>query len=508
MVADDGVGEHVVKFYDVSGEPRLVKTFGDKGGIGSGTPGEVTPQKFWALTGCGTDNTGNIYVSLSTAELWESTIRCFTPEGTLKWEVMGLPGCSSSDFVPGTDGREIIGENGWYVMEYTKPAGKQWTLKAYTLNADKYPNDPRNTGGLWSAGVHVRKVKGILCAWMSDMNLNGAIQTFRFNSETDGYTAIPSIHVGSGIAFQPGYCVDDSGNIWHPEGGSISRLPLTGFDAKGDLVYGQKQNFPTPSGPVTGPQRLWYAMSEDVMYIGGYGPEAPADGWGVCPIVTRWDNWSKAPAMKWKFVTPYNNQTAGVTDKTILPSQMSVAGNKVFVGFGCWDDENGSSNPAMQDIGGNIRVYDATTGQLQGKLYGPNHMSSWLDLNATAINAMQRSTGEYLVVREENWKNKQVLFRLETKGEPVTPVRPSQKELADHSPVSLSALHGALRVSIGSRDAYSVTVSDATGAIVLRHAVSGPGTFSLGRSLAQGMYLVRARGAGGGFAEKIIVQPN
>jgi len=64
MVTDDGVGRHVVRYYNVSGaKPVFDHNFGDLGGIGSGTPGLVTPTKFMGLTGCGEDRLGNIYIT-------------------------------------------------------------------------------------------------------------------------------------------------------------------------------------------------------------------------------------------------------------------------------------------------------------------------------------------------------------------------------------------------------------------------------------------------------------
>ena len=68
MVADSGTGpRQQILFYDVTkpGAPRLARTFGDQGGISSGTPGVVTPTKFWGIRGVGMDRDGNIYVALS-----------------------------------------------------------------------------------------------------------------------------------------------------------------------------------------------------------------------------------------------------------------------------------------------------------------------------------------------------------------------------------------------------------------------------------------------------------
>lgn len=86
MVADSGTGpRQQVLFYDVAdpGAPRLRKVFGDRGGIASGTPGEITPTKFWGIRGIGMDAAGNLYVAQSEQG---SVLRSFTPAGGLRWE--------------------------------------------------------------------------------------------------------------------------------------------------------------------------------------------------------------------------------------------------------------------------------------------------------------------------------------------------------------------------------------------------------------------------------------
>ena len=55
MVADNGPDQQV-KFFNQDGQ--LIDTLGDKGGIGSGIPGKVTPTKLWNLSGCGMDDQG------------------------------------------------------------------------------------------------------------------------------------------------------------------------------------------------------------------------------------------------------------------------------------------------------------------------------------------------------------------------------------------------------------------------------------------------------------------
>lgn len=68
MVADSQTSvRQQVLFYDVSDQhkPKLKKTFGAYGGIGSGTPGEVTSTKLWGIRGLGMDDARNLYIAMS-----------------------------------------------------------------------------------------------------------------------------------------------------------------------------------------------------------------------------------------------------------------------------------------------------------------------------------------------------------------------------------------------------------------------------------------------------------
>jgi hypothetical protein len=68
MVADSGTGpRQQILFYDVSdaAKPKLTRSFGERGGIGAGKPGEITPTKFWGIRGTGMDEAGNLYVAMS-----------------------------------------------------------------------------------------------------------------------------------------------------------------------------------------------------------------------------------------------------------------------------------------------------------------------------------------------------------------------------------------------------------------------------------------------------------
>jgi hypothetical protein len=85
------------------------------------------------------------------------------------------------------------------------------------------------------------------------------------------------------------------------------------------------------------------------------------------------------------------------------PASMSVAGDYVFV---------------VYVVGGRIEVYDAQTGASVGHLKPgpevggdlPGEAVGWVDI-PEGIQAIRRSNGEYLVLVEEDWKSKVVMYQ-------------------------------------------------------------------------------------------------
>ena len=157
MVADSLTGpRQQVLFYDVSDldHPKLTKAFGDYGGIASGTPGEVTPTKFWGIRGIGMDAEGNIYVAMSEMG---TVLRKFTPAGKLVWELYGHFFVDVACADPLTDGNDVWGIQEHYVMDYTQPgceAGRKSEYWVIRLDRHKYPNDPRGLMFVKQQGEH------------------------------------------------------------------------------------------------------------------------------------------------------------------------------------------------------------------------------------------------------------------------------------------------------------------------------------------------------------------
>jgi hypothetical protein len=418
MVADDGVGEHVIKFFDVSGSSALLKrTFGQKGGIFSGIPGEVTPDKLWGISGCGCDDAGNIYVSSSVSG---SAIRCWTPEGTLKWEVYGMIFSDMGDFAPGSDGQQVIGPEEFMTMDYSQPRnddlgrGLQWKLNAYTLNYDKYPDDPRYSTGnaayLQAKCLATALVNGRTFLYGTDMSLASGIWIFKYNFETDGYCAIP---VRQYKDFgEPGIFVDNDAAIWHIEGGNITRYECSGLDANGDPIYGTvKKSFNRPA-PFNSVMGVCYDPDNDVMYVGGGTPEHPTEGWGhTGPVIARYDTWSTSPKLIWQAVVPWYHNEDPDMNKRVVPSTIEVTGNILFLPY-----VNSDGDGWFDGRSGTIRLYDIATGAYIDRWLTSQGNGSWIDMQDWGVHGTLCSNGDLLLMREENWKAKFFIFRKKAAG--------------------------------------------------------------------------------------------
>ncbi|MEH2236995.1 hypothetical protein [Nostoc sp.] len=441
LVAENGPRQQML-IYDIKDQPVQVGSFGCKGGIYAGVAGEVRDLKLYGLTGVGTDASGNIYINSDGFNKSGTDLRKFSPSGKLMWRSLGLIFVDNADADPKTDGGDLFTKQEHYLMDYSKPAGKQWTYKAYTLNGFKYPQDPRLHTS--PDGTFVRRIQGKPFLYLTDM-YNSFLQIYRFNPATDGKIAIPAgMFVGTNSADKPfltgnwpphqpekgewiwrdrngngkfekneydtskdypyigGWWVDSKGDVWKAlrTQDGIRHYPLQGIDAKGNPIYNyslmQKQTTPNIFNDL---RRLEYFPETDTMYLSGFTVDHPAfgdDAGVVGSEIARFDNWSQGNRTpRWRIVIPYD--TTG--KREVSTAAMSVAGDHVF---------------AVTVKTAEVYVYNAKTGaQVQQLKPGPEvgSESGWIDI-PYGIRAFRRSNGEYLVFVEENWKGKVIMYRL------------------------------------------------------------------------------------------------
>jgi hypothetical protein len=444
LVAENGPRQQIL-IYNIKNKPVLTGTFGSKGGIYEGTAGEISNLKLYGITGVGTDAAGNIYINSNGFNNSGTDLRKFTPTGKLQWQLLGLHFVDNADTDPATDGVEVFTKQEQFVMNYSKPAGQQWTYKAYTVNPFKYPQDPRLHQEPHS--VFFRRIKGKPFMFLTNM-YESFIQIYRFNPNSDGKIAIPAGMFGGtpekdgkpiAVSWPPnlpkegewiwrdrngnggfdkdeydpvpkdypyvgGLWVDSKGDVWKTlrtqDGIGIRHYPLQGLDAKGNPIYTsnslQKQKTPSIFSDI---RRIEYFPETDTMYLSGFTKEHPPVGDDTKVVgseIARFDNWSKGNRTpRWRTVVPYD--TTG--KREVSTAAMSVAGDYVF---------------AVTVKTAEVYVYKTATGAEVQKLKPGAEVkgeSGWIDI-PYGIRAFRRSNGEYLVFVEEDAKGKVIMYKL------------------------------------------------------------------------------------------------
>jgi DNA-binding beta-propeller fold protein YncE len=429
LVADNGKRQQILT-YNITSKPVQVGTFGTKGGISGGTPGEVQDLKLNGITGVGTDANGNIYISNNGFNNSGADLRKFSSSGKLQWRLLGLQFLDNADADPDTDGRDVFTKNEHFVMDYSKSNGKEWRYKASTLDKFRYPDDGRLH--TTPTAAFVRRLGGKRLLYLSSEMMSERLLIYRFDKEiavpcgifgknhlswpanqpknaswlwhdTNGDGAIQSKEykiLGEEDGSVWGWEIDSKGDIWQAaEAGYIKRYPYQKLDKHGCPVYGKAVGgkIPMPA-PFTTLTRIKYFPKQDVMYLGGYTSDRPnLDGdWGLVGTeIIRYDNWSKNKKIRWRIALPYETKS----DPKLHIKAMDIAGDRVF---------------AVDSKKAGVYVYKASTGEPVKVLKpGPEvgGESGWIDI-PYGIRAFRRSNGEYLVFVEENARGKVMMYRL------------------------------------------------------------------------------------------------
>lgn len=395
IVCDDGARQQVL-FYDIADpqRPKLVRAFGEKSGLRSGIPGEVKPLKFFALRGAGTDTQGNIYVAMGLT-MGETIIRKFTPAGKLVWEEICLAFVDCFDVLEFAPGKfEIYGQAEIIGFDPTKPPGKSWWLKAITRDHVRYPDDPRNKDPWGGAIIRVLQGRRVL---FTTPQMGGGFRLFVFEptpSQIVRYVSeitLPNIELWARN-------VDSKGDIWFSDGRKIFRYRFKGFDAKGNPFYDldDPDTWQAPE-PFTEVMGLKYIPETDTLYIGGYTAEVRPPSWGLMGgVLARYDNWTKGNRKaRYAILMPRD-------DDNLFPKEFDVAGDHIFAVM----VKPTKGIPAM------VHVYRADTGEKVGVMFPGSEVggnSGWIDMSH-GIHALKTSSGDYLVIVEEDWRGKNLIY--------------------------------------------------------------------------------------------------
>ena len=433
MVADSLTGpRQQILFYDVSNRehPRLTKAFGDKGGIASGKPGEVTPTKFWGIRGIGMDADGNIYVAMSEMG---TVLRKLTPDGKLIWELYGHFFVDVACADPATDGRDVWGIQEHYKMDYAQPPGKQAKWIGYSLDRTKRPNDPRGLMFVKQQGEHgltspqIVYLDGRRFMFVGGMFASNFINIFRY----DGEIAVPSgliMQWGGPIyrtalqwpphrpdgpfiwrdlngdgdyqsaefapntdRVKPGpFWVDKKGNIWMAYG--FFRYDFQGLDDRGNPIYrADKTTVLEPPKGMKTVARLWYDVDTDTLVAAEQGAE------GRNPDMRHI---GRIFVCK-KFLAGNRDAVSFASGAGKDAGCMAVAGDYVFTGG--WQQRARVWVNRLSD-GAEVGTFEP------GPIVGGVDKTGWVDI-LTGITAYEQADGHYLVFVEEDYRGKAVLYR-------------------------------------------------------------------------------------------------
>jgi hypothetical protein len=325
-----------------------------------------------------------------------------------------------ADADPRTDGMDVFATNCRYTLDWSRPAGTQWTWRAITLNPFRYPHDMRiRTTGSLQCAPEIRHLGG-----KTFLAVRGMWQGLRFY-KIDGEAAVPCVilsqnHFTATDGWEPpgqpkqgGWLwrdtsgngqmeageyaratavpdgefwasnVDPAGDIWQgSQDGKIFRWRFGGLDRNGTPIFSPAKveidHIPEPMNHLL---RTEYLPETDTMYLTGYTRERPKKGdeWGIVGSeVLRFDRWRKG------------------SDTFIV--SFCTAGELAF---------------AVESRKAKVHVYRLSDGTKMGELTpGPevHGESGWVDFR-DAIRAIRRKNGEYLVFVEEDAKGKTIVYR-------------------------------------------------------------------------------------------------
>ena len=436
MIADSGDGpRQQVLFYDVSdpSKPKLVREFGQRGGIGSGVPGVVTPLKFWGIRGIGMDAQNNIYVAQSEMG---TVLRKFTPQGKLVWQIYGLFFVDLARPDPSTDGADVWGIQEHFRMDYSQPPGEQANWVGYSLDRHKYPNDPRGLMFVKQSGEHgltspqIVYLEGHRFQFTGGMFASNFINIFRY----DGEIAVPAgaILQWDGPLFntnqkwppfrpqpnaptiwrdlngdgdyqageyapntdlvKPGpFWVDKKGDIWMAYG--FFRYDFQGLDGKGNPIYRADKvtKMELPDG-MKNVARVWYDSDSDTLVAAEQGVnEAGEDDMRHIGRIFVCRDYLKGNRKTVSFMSGAGAEASVIT----------AAGDYIFSGG--WKERARVYVNRIAD-GAAVGVFDP------GATVGGVENTGWVDV-LTGISALRRADGTYLVFIEDDYKAKDVLYR-------------------------------------------------------------------------------------------------
>ena len=317
---------------------------------------------------------------------------------TQEWQLLGLAFVDNADVDP-MNPSVVYTTRDKFAIDYTKPAGEQWTWLAHTVDRHAHPDDPRSADTHEFVSPRVVVLEGKRFLFVSGM-YPSAPRFFRL----EGDIAHPSTSIElSGW----GRYVDADGDLWNAtEKDGIKRYPFQGLDEQGDPQYGQPETQSMP-GDFQSLQRAQYDAEADVMYLGGWTKGDPRPGGDdleklVGTGIAAYPGWSTGKReAAWVAELPFEREGSDI--RTLYGQiGMTHAGEYLFtVEMGtstvrAWSKRDGELVKQWEpgaEVGGFVGVVDIPDG----------------------ITAAQLPDGTYSVFVEEDHAGKVLMYRI---GEP------------------------------------------------------------------------------------------
>jgi hypothetical protein len=437
-VADAGQ-DYQLRVYAMgpSGAPALEATFGDKGGIFSGTPGEVAAGKLNQPNAVGVDAAGNVYVNSAMRGLG-ARLEAYAPDGRRRWEVTAV-GATYDGAAPdpGADG-DVYGKAFRFRLDFAQPVARQWRLVGFTegsfLHDRVPPDDDKERDSPLSIVWGVRRVGGRPIVFTTQTGGHAILAAYRraagellapcaiFGKRGGG--SWPPGQPGSGTPwlwrdadgdgrFDPGeiapagsaaftgddWHADDTGAIWiGGAAGELLRLRAEGLDPHGcpawDATRRDVYKLPEPFDK-TGVQSVAYEPATDTMLLTGYSPAFPKpasgpDGGYAGRMMARFSRFTDPARRQKAWEVPFEwNVTPGGT-----PHNVSLTGRYLFVGY---------------ETGAVVRVHELDAGKLVALLEPRAPVVAATDNGS--VSAGLRPNGEYLAFMDEGIYRKVIVYR-------------------------------------------------------------------------------------------------
>ena len=419
-----GLNQHSqIWIYNIRKTPAKVGAFGAPGGIFSGTAGAFTrTAKLHWIKAIAVDASDNIYTGCTYGTFWGHCIEKFSPTGTLQWRLFAGTSLDSAGIDPEHD-TEVYSKYHHYSLDYAKNTpGSEWSLKGFTVNRFKYPNDPRvdqNTDvGSRALGAGAWRIGGKLFVGRSSQE-GYRLELYRQETSTDGEALAPSFRLGSGGdannhfynpqtrtwtdkpkkdgIYNQYWNIARNGDLFSVgDPNTIIHYKYGGLDAQSNPIWDATTAETAVVSELKPVRRIVYDSDADILYLAG---DVKKENWGSFLRVKCFPGWSNGNRTSRYTVTlPYEDKEyAGSSNYGGgQPVALSVAGDYIFVLYGI----------------GHVRILDKRDGKLIGTLR--QNVNGWKGSDgqvdaAYGMTVTKRKNGEYIILFENAaWANIQM----------------------------------------------------------------------------------------------------